>query len=96
MIKRFGSKATEDLYHGFDTREARKIPGTIWKVAWRKLDMLNSASELKDLLSPPGNRPERLKGDLKGRYSIRINNQYRIVFRFEEDDAFDVEITDYH
>ena len=58
--------------------------------------MLNSASELKDLLSPPGNRLERLKGDLKGRYSIRINNQYRIVFRFEEDDAFDVEITDYH
>ena len=96
MIKSFGSKATEDLHHGFESREARKISETIRKVAWRKLDMLNAASELKDLLEPPGNRLERLRGNLKGRYSIRINDQFRIIFRFEEGNAFDVEIMDYH
>ena len=96
MIKSFGSKATEDLYHGFDSREARKIPQMIWKVAQRKMDMLNTAAELKDLLAPPGNRLERLEGGLKGKYSIRINNQYRVIFRFEEDNAFEVEIVDYH
>ena len=96
MIKRFATKATEDLYHGFDSKEARTIPRTIWKVAVRKLDMLDNAEELKDLASPPANRLEKLKGPLAGWYSIRINNQYRIVFRFEGGNIFDVEIIDYH
>ncbi|MBI4358475.1 MAG: type II toxin-antitoxin system RelE/ParE family toxin [Candidatus Omnitrophica bacterium] len=96
MIKNFGSKATEDLYHGFDSKEARTIPKTIWKVAVRKLDMLNTAAELKDLASPPANRLEKLRGSLTSYHSIRINDQYRIVFRFESGNAFDVKIIDYH
>ena len=96
MIKSFGSKATEDLYQGFDSKEARTIPRTIWKRAVRKLDVLDSAEELKDIASPPANRLEKLKGYLTGRFSIRINKQYRIVFRFEDGNVFDVEIADYH
>jgi toxin HigB-1 len=65
-------------------------------VGLRKLDYLNAANRLDDLKAPPGNRLEALKGDYKGRHSIRINNQYRIVFKFIDSDAFDVEITDYH
>ena len=96
MIQSFGSKATEDLYHGFNTREARKIPQTIWKAACRKLDMINTAFELKDLSSPPSNRLEALKGNLKGKYSIRVNDQYRVTFRFEDGNAYEVTIEDYH
>ncbi len=96
MIRSFGSKATEDLYHGFDTREARKIPQTIWKVATRKLDMLHVAAEMKDLTSPPSNRLEALKGILKGKYSIRINDQYRIIFKFDHGNAYEVTVVDYH
>lgn len=96
MIKGFGSRGTEDIYQGENSREARKIPQTIWKVACRKLDMLNAAIELEDLKAPPGNRLEVLKGNLKGKFSIRINDQYRILFAFKDGNAFEVEITDYH
>lgn len=96
MIKSFGSKGTEDIYHGVDSREARKIPQTVWRVGWRKLDMLNAAIRLEDLKAPPGNRLEALKGDRRGQHSIRINDQYRIVFSFKDSNAYDVEITDYH
>ena len=96
MLKSFASKTAEDLYHGNDSREARKIPQTVWKAAFRKLDMLNSAFELKDLKVPPANRLEALKGRLKGKYSIRINDQYRITFRFERNNAYEVTIEDYH
>ena len=92
MIQSFGSKATEDLCHGFNTREARKVPQNIWKVACRKLDMIHTASELKDLSSPPSNRLELLKGNLKRKYSIRIN---RITFEFDGN-AHDVTIEDYY
>ena len=96
MIKSFGSKGTKDLFHGIPSREARRIPQTIWRVAWRKLDMLNAAVQLEDLRVPPGNRLEALKGEKKGKYSIRINDQYRIVFTFKEGNASEVEIMDYH
>lgn len=96
MIKSFGSKGTEDIYHGVDSREARKIPQTVWRVSWRKLDMLNAAIRLEDLKAPPGNRLEALRGDKRGQHSIRINDQYRIVFSFRDSNAYDVEITDYH
>lgn len=96
MIKSFGSKATEDIYHGENSRESRRIPQTIWKVTCRKLDMLNAVMQLGDLKAPPGNRLEALKGDLKGKYSIRINDQYRILFVFKDGNAFEVEIADYH
>ncbi len=96
MIQSFKSKATEDIYHGIVSRDALKVPQVIWAAAWRKLDMLNSAVKLQDLRSPPANRLEALKGNLKGRFSIRINQQYRLVFRFYDGHAYDVEIADYH
>ena len=93
MIKNFIDKDTERLYR---TGRSKKFPPDIWKRAVRKLDMLRRAKTLKDLKVPPSNRLEALKGDLEGFYSIRINDQYRIIFRFENGDAYDVAIVDYH
>ena len=93
MIKTFADKETESFYQ---TGKNRKIPSTIHKAALRKLDYLNAAYVLEDLRVPPANRLEALDGALKGKYSIRINKQYRIVFAFENGNAYDVIITDYH
>ena len=93
MIKSFSDKESEQFYV---TGKSRKIPSTIHKVALRKLDYLNSAFELDDLKVPPANRLEKLSGDLKGFYSIRINKQYRVIFKFENNNAYEVKITDYH
>jgi proteic killer suppression protein len=93
MIKSFKDKETEFLYL---TGECKKYSSAVCKVGLRKLDYLNTAIKLEDLKAPPGNRLEALKGDYKGKYSIRINDQYRIVFRFVESDVYDVEIVDYH
>ncbi len=96
MIVSFGSQATEDIYHGMQTKHARSIPESLWSVALRKLDMLSAAHQLIDLRIPPGNRLEKLLGDFDGYHSIRINDQYRIVFRWLEGNAHNVMITDYH
>jgi len=96
MIVSFGDRATEDLYHGRKSKYVRRLPADIRAVALRKLDMLNAARSLQDLMSPPGNRLEALHGDLKGRHSIRVNDQWRVVFRWVSGDAHDVRITDYH
>ncbi len=80
----------------FINGKSKKIPIEIQKVALRKLDYLNAANELSDLKIPPANRLEKLQGDLKEFYSIRINKQYRVVFRFENGDAYDVAIIDYY
>jgi toxin HigB-1 len=93
MIKSFRDKETENLYV---TGKSRKFPEAVCYVGLRKLDYLNAANKLDDLKAPPGNRLAALKGEYKGRHSIRINDQYRIVFKFFDSDAFDVEITDYH
>lgn len=93
MIKSFSDKETEQFYV---TGKSKKIPATIHKVALRKLDYLNSSFVLDDLKIPPANRLEKLSGDLDGFYSIRINKQYRLVFKFEENNAYEVYITDYH
>jgi len=93
MIKRFADKETERFYI---TAKSKRIPSTIHKVALRKLDYLNAAYVLDDLRVPPANRLEALERELKGKYSIRINKQYRIVFTFENGNAYDVVITDYH
>lgn len=93
MIKTFTDKESERFYK---TGKSKKIPSTIHKVALRKLDYLNAAYVLEDLRVPPGNMLEVLERNLKGKYSIRINKQYRIVFAFENGDACDVGITDYH
>ncbi|MEA3418766.1 MAG: type II toxin-antitoxin system RelE/ParE family toxin [Campylobacterota bacterium] len=93
MIKEFADREIERFY---ETGKSKKIPSTILKVALRKLDYLNAAHILEDLRVPPGNMLEALKGNLKGKYSIRINNQYHIVFLFENGNVYDVEIIDYH
>ena len=95
MIKSFGSQETASLFHGY-TGQTCGIPQTIWKTAARKLDLLNAALKLRDLLSPPGNRLEKLRGKLEGWYSIRINDQYRVVFQFYDGNAHAVKIMDYH
>ena len=96
MIVHFKSKGAEDLYHGIDSKDARKIPQEIWSTALRKLDMLNTAAELRDLKAPPGNHLEALRGRFKGKWSIRINDQFRLVFVFQDGNADQVEILDYH
>lgn len=95
-IQSFGNKGTEDIYEGKDTKRARKTcPKELWGVAWRKLDAVKRAAELRDLRSP-GYGLEKLRGDRKGQHSIRINDQYRICFVWTEDGPAEVEIVDYH
>ena len=96
MIASFGDAATEDLYHGRQSSKVRKFPANAARAALRKLDTLNAAHRLGDLQSPPGNRLEALKGDRQGFHSIRVNDQWRIVFRWSEGAAHAVSLTDYH
>jgi toxin HigB-1 len=96
MIVSFGDRATEDLYHNRPTSRARRFPPDIVGLALVKMDMLNGAAAVLDLRSPPGNRLEALKGDLKGCHSVRINEQWRLVFRWEGNNAHEVRLVDYH
>jgi proteic killer suppression protein len=97
VIKSFGDKGTEDIYDGMVSASATKrCPKGLWSIARRKLDLINRAMDLNDLSVPPGNRLEKLKGDRKGQLSIRINNRFRICFRWENGEAHEVEIADYH
>jgi toxin HigB-1 len=93
MLKDFGDKETEKIWNGI---LSKKLPSEIQNVARRKLRMLNNAQELNDLRIPPANRLEKLKGDLNDYYSIRINNQWRIIFQWKNNDAYVVKIVDYH
>jgi toxin HigB-1 len=94
-IRSFRDSATADLYHGRNTSRVRRFPPDIVRTAVRKLDVLNAAHRLDDLRSPPSNHLESLRGDLEDFHSIRVNDQWRIVFRWE-DGAHDVLLTDYH
>jgi toxin HigB-1 len=96
MIISFGDKATADLFHGVSSRHVRKLPNQIHETVLYKLDVLNAAQILDDLRAPPGNRLEPLKGDFKGFHSIRINSQWRVVFRWDVNAAHEVQIVDYH
>jgi proteic killer suppression protein len=96
VIASFGDQGTADLYHGRRSSRTRRFPPDIIPTSIRKLDMLNAAQTLLDLRSPPGNRLESLRGDWLGFHSIRVNNQWRIVFRWVEARAHDVQIVDYH
>jgi len=97
MIVSFRDQAAEDIFNGFNSKVARKAcPRTLWRIAARKLDQLDSVLSLEELKIPPGNRLEGLSGDRKGEHSIRINEQYRICFIWGETGPYDVEITDYH
>jgi toxin HigB-1 len=97
MIDSFADRATEDIFNGVNSVEARRrLPRELWKIAFRKLDQIDSVIELEDLRVPPGNRLEALKSDRTGQYSIRINDQYRICFEWNASLASRVEIVDYH
>jgi proteic killer suppression protein len=96
MIQSFADQATADIFRERNTRDARRIPKDLWRVAQRKLKMLDVAVRIDDLEPPPGNRLERLRGRLTGRYSIRVNDQYRLTFRWEGGHAFEVAVEDYH
>ncbi len=93
MIRSFKSKETEKI---FTRLRSRKLPQDIQQVSYRKLRMLNNALNINDLRIPPANRLEKLSGDRKGQYSIRINHQWRICFKWSDGDVHNVEITDYH
>lgn len=93
MIRNFNDKEAEKIWGG---SPSRRLPADIQHVARRKLRMLNNAASLDDLRVPPANRLEALKGDRRGQHSIRINDQWRICFRWKNGDALDVEIADYH
>jgi len=97
VIITFADDGTENIFDGKNTRAARnKCPVQIWRIAQRKLDQLDSSTEINDLAVPPGNRLEALYGDRQGQHSIRINDQYRICFIWTKSGPLDVEITDYH
>lgn len=93
MIVSFGNKESEKIWNGI---VSKNLPREIQEVTRRKLRMINNSIDINDLRIPPANRLEKLKGDLKEFYSIRINNQWRIIFRWENGNAFEVEILDYH
>lgn len=97
MILSFRTEATEDIFNGTASKAARKLcPQDVWKRAAAKLDRLNIAVRLDDLREPPGNRLHALHGDREGQHALRINDQYRVCFRWTGEGAEDVEITDYH
>ena len=96
MIESFGDSATEDLYHNRKTRRVRSFPPHVARIALRKLDVLATAHRLQDLRVPPGNHLEALKGGLRGFHGIRVNDQWRIIFRWSENSANQVSLTDYH
>ena len=97
VIRSFADRRTEEIFDGVDSEMAGKAcPRNLWKVARRKLDQINRVKDLAELAVPPGNRLERLRADRSGQHGIRINDQYRVCFRWEAGDAYEVEIADYH
>ncbi|AHK78606.1 Plasmid maintenance system killer protein [Ectothiorhodospira haloalkaliphila] len=97
MIIRFKDRGTEDIFNGFGSKAARKVcPQSLWRVAARKLELLDSVESVEELRVPPGNRLEALSGERKGQHSIRVNEQYRICFAWTDSGPDQVEITDCH
>lgn len=96
MIRSFANRLAEDLFHERLTAGIRRFPPELRRAAQRKLQYLNAAVRLSDLAVPPGNRLEALKGNRRGSHAIRINDQWRVVFRWEHDGVAAVEVTDYH
>jgi len=97
VITSFADRGTQDIYDGNDTKAARKtLPKELWSIARRKLDMIDAARSLHDLKAPPSNELEKLKRDLAGKYSIRINKQWRVIFEFADGLASNIYIGDPH
>ena len=96
MIQSFADETSADLFRERNTRAARQIPRELWRGVQRKLKLIDAATRLGDLAVPAGNRLELLKADPAGRYSIRVNEQYRITFQWENGHAYEVRVEDYH
>jgi proteic killer suppression protein len=96
VIQSFSDETTADLFRERNTRAARRIPRDLWRVVQRKLKLVDGAARLDDLAIPAGNRLERLKGQQVKRHSIRVNDQYRVTFRWENGHAYEVCVEDYH
>jgi toxin HigB-1 len=96
VIRTLADDATRDIWNGVNTKAARRIPRELWPIVRRKLDQIDAVTRLEDLKVPPENRLHALTGALRVWHAVRVNDQYRIVFRFDGADAFDVRCTDYH
>ena len=96
MIRTLADDTTRDIWNGVNSKAARRIPRVLWPIVRRKLDQIDAVTRLDDLKVPPGNRLHALAAELRGFHAVRVNDQYRIVFRFEGADAFDVRCADYH
>ena len=96
MIQSFADETTSDIFRKRNAKAARRIPMDLWRIVQRKLKMLDVAARMDDLESPPGNRLKALRGELRGRHSVRVNEQYRVTFRWENGHAFEVAVEDYH
>ena len=96
MIRSFADDSTRDVWHGVNSKAARRIPKALWAVVRRKADQIDAMTKIDDLRVPPGNRLHALEGDRAGYQAVRVNDQYRIVFRFDGENADDVGCTDYH
>jgi proteic killer suppression protein len=96
VIRSFADETTADLFREHNSRAARRVPRDLWRAAQRKLKAIDVAAHLDDLTIPAGNRLEKLRGDQAGRHSIRINDRFRVTFRWEEGDAHEVRVEDYH
>jgi len=96
MIRNIKGSAARDIYNGVDGRRARSVPQALHAKARRLMDQINAAATIEMLAVPPGNHLEKLRGDLAGYWSIRINRQWRIIFKWHDNTAIDVDIVDYH
>lgn len=96
MIRSFADDSTRDVWNGVNSKAARRIPRALWPIVRRKLDQIDAVTKLDDLRVPPGNRLHALEGDRAGYHAVRVNDRYRIVFRFDGENASDVCCTDYH
>jgi len=96
MIHSIADKLTRDVFDGINSKASRRLPLDLHPKAARLLDLLNAAGNISDLRVPPGNHLEALKGDWRGFYSVRVNDQWRVVFRWVEGNAEEVQIVDYH
>jgi proteic killer suppression protein len=96
MIRNFKSQAAQDIFDGINSKQARKIPIELHSKVQRLFDQLNAATQVETLKIPPSNRLEKLKGDLKTYWSLRVNHQLRVIFEWKDSEAFNVDIVDYH
>ena len=96
VIRTLADDTTRDIWNGVNSKAARRMPRELWSIVQRKLDQIDSVTKLDDLKVPPGNRLHALVDDLAGFHAIRVNDQYRIIFRFEGPDSYDVRCADYH